>query len=189
VEVLLGFSIVRLRFLFPPLVNGVVVMLIGLTLIPVGMDYAAGGVGAEDYGSLTNLGLAAVVFVVTLLLNQLCRGFLSYGSLLVGVAIGYGLSFVLGRVDTTGIGAADWFSLPQLLPFGIELQPAAIAMMAFIYVISTMETIGDISGTLAAVGRDPSDSELRGGLVADGVMSGLAALFGAFPNTSYSQNV
>ncbi|MGB6000213.1 MAG: solute carrier family 23 protein, partial [Thermoanaerobaculia bacterium] len=189
VEIVLGFSIVRLRRLFPPLVNGIVVMLIGLTLIPVGMDYAAGGVNAEDYGSLTNLGIAAVVFLITLLLNQFGRGFVSYASMLIGVTVGYAAAFSLGKVDLTHVADAAWFALPRPLAYGLEFQWTAILVMGFIYVISTMETIGDITGTIAAVGREPTDSELRGGLIADGVMSGFAALFSAFPNTSYSQNV
>lgn len=189
VEVALGFSIVPLRKLFPPLVTGVVLMLIGLTLIPVGMDYAAGGVGASDYGSLPNVGIAAVVFVLTLGLNQYGRGFVKYTSVLIAVIAGYVLAVVMGKVAFTGIATADWFSLPRPLAFGLELHWGPILMMGFIYVISAMETIGDISGIVAAEGRDPTTSELRGGLVADGVMSGLAALFSTFPNTSYSQNV
>ncbi len=189
VEVALGFSIVRVRRFFPSLVNGIVVMLIGLTLIPVGMDYAAGGVGAEDYGSLTNLSIAGVVFLVTLVLNQASRGFLSYASMLIGVVAGFVLALLLGRVDLSGIAGAAWLSLPRPFAFGIEFHAKAILLMAFIYLISTMETLGDISGILAAKGRDPSSDELRGGLVADGVMSGVAALFSALPNTSYSQNV
>ncbi|MCP4655173.1 MAG: purine permease [bacterium] len=189
VEVVIGFSIVRLRRLFPPLVNGTVVMLIGLTLIPVGMDYAAGGVGADDYGSSFNLGLAGIVLLLTLLLNQYTRGFLSYASVLLGAGTGYAVALLTGRIDGSGIAEAGWFALPRPGVLGLEFAWAPILVMAFIYVISTMETIGDISGTLAAVDRDPSDRELRGGLVADGVMSAVAALFGAFPNTSYSQNV
>ena len=189
VEVALGFSIVRLRGLFPPLVNGIVVMLIGLTLIPVGMDYAAGGRGASDYGSLTNLGIAAVVFLVTLLLNQFSKGFLRYASMLVAVGMGYAIAAFFGKVDLSGVAEASWFALPRLWAYGLEFAWGPIVVMGFIYVISTMETIGDISGTLAAVGRDATNEELRGGLVADGVMSAFAALFSAFPNTSYSQNV
>ncbi|MCH7563782.1 MAG: purine permease [Gemmatimonadetes bacterium] len=189
VEVALGFSIVPLRKLFPPLVTGVVLMLIGLTLIPVGMDYAAGGVGASDYGSLPNLGIAAVVFVLTLGLNQYGRGFVKYTSVLIAVIVGYVLALVLGKVTYAGIATADWFSLPRPLALGLEFHWGPILLMGFIYVISAMETIGDISGIVAAAGRDPTTSELRGGLVADGVMSGLAALFSTFPNTSYSQNV
>ncbi|MFQ5550401.1 MAG: uracil-xanthine permease family protein [Gemmatimonadales bacterium] len=189
IEVVLGFSITRARRLFPPLVNGVVVMLIGLTLIPVGMDYAAGGVGAVDYGSAANLGVAGIVFAVTLLLNQFGRGFVSYASMLIGIAAGYAVSLGLGVVEFAGVGEAAWLAIPLPLQLGLEFHPQAILLMGFIYVISTMETLGDITGTMAAVGREPTDAELSGGLVADGVMSGLAALFSALPNTSYSQNV
>jgi len=95
----------------------------------------------------------------------------------------------LGRVDLSAIGERGLVALPRPLAFGLEFHGSAIALMAFVYVISTMETIGDISGTMAACGRPPSERELRGGLVADGVMSGLAALVNAMPNTSFSQNV
>ena len=189
VEVVLGFAIKPLRRFFPPLVNSIVVMLIGLTLIPVGMDYAAGGKNASDYGSLFNLGTAALVFVVTLALHQYARGFLSYASMLLGIVAGYAVALFFGRVDFAPFITADWFALPRPLAFGFELHWTPIFIMAFVYVISTMETLGDISGIVAAEGREPTDEELRGGLVADGVMSALAALMSAFPNTSYSQNV
>jgi NCS2 family nucleobase:cation symporter-2 len=189
VEIFLGFAIVRLKRLFPPLVNSIVVMLIGLTLIPVGMDYAAGGKNAEDYGSLVHLGLAATVLLVTVFLNRFGRGLLAYASLLIGILTGYVLAVFLGRVDFSVVAEADWLAFPRPMAFGLEFAWAPIFLMGFIYVISTMETIGDISGIVAAVDRNPTTEELRGGLVADGVMSGLAALFSAFPNTSYSQNV
>lgn len=189
VEVVIGFSFTRVRRWFPPLVTSVVVMLIGLTLIPVGVDYAAGGIGAEDYGSMRNLGIAAVVLLVTLILNQYASGFLAYASVLAGVVVGYVLSVISGAVDFSAVSSAAWLSVPRPLPFGLTFEWSAILIMAFIYVISSIETIGDITGVIAAAGREPTDRELKGGLVADGASSGLAALFGAFPTTSYSQNV
>ena len=189
VEVTIGFSFGRIHRIFPPLVNGVVVMLIGLTLIPVGMDYAAGGAGADDYGALANLGIAGVVFVITLVLNRFSRGFTSYASMLFGVIAGYALAASLGRVDFSGIADAAWLSVPRPLAFGLAFHWNAVLLMGLVYVISAMETLGDIAGTIAAVGRYPSQREFKGGLIADGVMSGIAALFSAFPNTSYSQNV
>ena len=189
VEVVMGIGVARARKLFPPLVTAIVVMLIGLTLIPIGMDYAAGGAGSDDYGSIAHLSLAALVLVVTLLLNQFTRGFWSYGSILVGVLVGYGVAFVFGQVDFVVVGEASWLALPRPLPFGLELHWGPIALMAVIYVVSAVETIGDISAVVVAAGREPTTAELKGGLLADGVMSGVAALFGGFPNTSYSQNV
>lgn len=189
VEIVLGFSIGKLHHLFPPLVNGIVVMLIGLTLIPVGVDYAAGGVGAADYGAPVNLLVAGTVFVTILVLNQFGRGMLSHAAVLWGVGLGWALAGGLGMVDVSPVGAASWLQLPAPLAFGFEVRWSAVLVMSFIYVVSTMETIGDISGTVAAEGREPTPAELRGGLVADGVMSALAGVFSAFPNTSYSQNV
>ncbi len=189
VEIGLGFSFERIKKYFPPLVTAIVVMLIGLTLIPVGMDYAAGGVGSIDYGSLSNIGIAGVVFVLTIFFNQKFKGLLSYASLLISAVIGYGIAFSIGKVDLSGVIQAPWFTFPKPLEFGLEFHFTPILIMAFIYVISAVETIGDISGTVAATGRSPFPRELRGGLIADGVMSGLGALINAFPNTSYSQNV
>ncbi len=188
-EVIIGYSYDKFRRFFPPLATGIVVMLIGLTLAPVGMDYAAGGVGAADYGSYTNLGIAAVVLIVTLLLNQFATGFLSYASMIIGALVGYIVALFVGKVSPTAVAELGWFSLPTPLRFGLEFHAAPIIMMAFIYVVSALETLGDISGTVAAIGRRPSSREMKGGLIADGVMSGIAALFSAFPNTSYSQNV
>lgn len=189
VEVLLGAWIGQLKRLFPPLVNGTVVMLIGLTLVPVGMDYAAGGVGAADYGSMANLAVAGLVGLVTLGLNRFSRGFLRHGSLLVGAVVGYLVAIGLGKVDFSAVAETGWLEVPRPLAMGLEFHFMPILVLSFVYVVSAMETLGDIAGTLAAVGRQPTTRELRGGLIADGVMSGLAALFSAFPNTSYSQNV
>lgn len=189
VEILMGLGYRRIAAIFPPLTAAIVVILIGLTLMPVGLDYAAGGKTAGDYGAFHHLGVAGAVFLVIVLLNQLCTGFLSYASIVIGAAVGYVIALALGQVDFSGVADAAWFRLPPFAPYGLEFEIAPILLMAFIYVISALETMGDISATVAALGRLPSDREMRGGLVADGVMSGLAALFGAFPNTSYSQNV
>ncbi|GAB4524782.1 MAG: nucleobase:cation symporter-2 family protein [Haliangiales bacterium] len=189
VEVIMGLGYTRIARIFPPLTAAIVVILIGLTLVPVGLDYAAGGVAADDYGAAHHLLIAGVVFVITLLLNQLGRGFLSYASIIIGAAVGYLLALGLGLVDFSRVAQYDWFSLPRPLPFGLSFELTPILLMSFIYVISGLETMGDISATTAALGRLPRTREMRGGLIADGVMSALAPIFGAFPNTSYSQNV
>ncbi len=189
VEVIAGISLRRIRKYFPPLVSGTVVMLIGLTLIPVGMDYVAGGVGASDYGSFMNLGVAGIVLLVTLALNQLFDGFLRIGSVFIGIVVGYIVAIPLGMVDFSTVAQAGWITVPTPLKFGLTFEPGAILTVAFLYVITAMETIGDISGTVSATGRDATKDELQGGLMADGVMSAFASIFNAMPNTSYSQNV
>ena len=192
VEMVMGVSLDRFRHYFPPLVTGIVVMLIGLTLIPTGMNYAAGasaGPSAQGYGSFTNLGLAGLVLVVTLVLNQFFEGFLRVVSVFVGIVVGYVAAFALGVVDLSAVGSAGWITVPVPLKYGLAFEPSAILTVAFLYVITGMETIGDISGTVSATGRDATQEEMRGGLIADGVMSAFGAVFNALPNTSFSQNV
>ncbi len=189
VELLMAYGVATVRRLFPPLVSAIVVMLIGLTLVPIGMDYAAGGVGAADYGSFVHLSLAGIVLVVTLVLNQSFRGFLSYGSILIAVAVGYAVAAAFGMISVVPVAEAQWVAVPRVIPFGLELHLGPLLLMAIIYAVSAVETIGDVSAVVASTGRDVTSKELRGSLLADGAMSGLASLVGAFPNTSFSQNV
>jgi NCS2 family nucleobase:cation symporter-2 len=192
VEILMGASFDRVRDYFPPLVTGIVVMLIGLTLIPTGMNYAAGasaGPSAEGFGSFANLGLAGLVLLVTVGLNQFFDGFLRIVSVFVGIAVGYVAALALGMVDLSAVATAGWVTVPVPLKYGLAFEPSAIVTVAFLYVITGIETIGDISGTVSATGREATRRELRGGLFADGVMSIVGAVFNALPNTSYSQNV
>ncbi|EJN59416.1 uracil-xanthine permease family protein [Halogranum rubrum] len=189
VEVLIGYFIDDVRGLFPPLVTGIVVMLVGLTLIPVAMDYSAGGPGAATYGNLENVGLAALVFLIAICLNQFFDGFLKMVSVLIAVVVGYLAAIPLGLLDLSGVASAGWISIPMPLSYGVAFEPSAILVVAFAYIITAIETIGDVSGTTESVGRDPEGRELKGGLVADGVMSAVAGVFNAFPNTSFSQNV
>ena len=189
IEIVIGYFYDDLQRLFPPLVTSIVVMLVGLTLIPVAIDYAAGGPGAETYGEFTNIGLALLVFAVAVGLNQFLEGFLSVASVLIAVVVGYLAAIPLGLLDLSGVASAGLVSLPRPLEFGVSFEPTAILIVAFAYVITSIETIGDIEGTTGTVDRRPSSDEMEGGLVADGVMSMIAGLFGAFPNTSFSQNV
>lgn len=188
-EIWLGFAHDRVDRFVPPLVGGIVVMLIGLTLIPIGMDYAAGGPSAQQYGSFVNLGLAAFVFFLALALDQVFEGILRLGSVFVGILVGYVVAVPLGSVDLSPVARAGWVAVPDPLQYGLAFEPGAIIVVAFLYAVTGVETIGDVSGTLAVVGREPTEDELRGGLLADGVMSAVGAVFGAVPTTSFSQNV
>ena len=189
IEVVLGYFFDDVEDYFPPLVTGIVVMLVGLTLIPIAIQYSAGVPDTPGFGSVKNLGLAALVLVVALVTNQFFTGFMRSASVLIAVVVGYLAAIPLGLLDLSAVGEAAWFSLPTPLAFGLEFEPSAILLVAFAYIITSMETIGDVAGTTEAVGRDPTSEETKGGLVADGVMSAFAAIFNAFPNTSFSQNV
>ena len=125
VECLVGWQFKRIRPFFPPLVTGLVVVIIGLYLIPVGMDYAAGGVGAADYGSLTNLGLASLVLSIAVALNMFTSGVTRLLSVLVGIVVGYGVAVALGVVDFGPIADAAWFAVPRPGEFGFAFEPVS----------------------------------------------------------------
>jgi xanthine permease len=190
VQILLGMSLRWLRWLFPPLVSGVVVLVIGIGLLPVGITYAAGGAGAEDFGAPVHLALAGFVMLVTIVVNQFTRGFLSAAAVLIGVLAGYVAAIPLGLVDFGPIADASWASVPMPLEFGLSFPVAAVVGMAVVAIASSVETIGDLSAiTRGGAGREITHRELSGGVMGDGVGTSLAALFGAMPNTSFSQNV
>ena len=189
----LGTVIGRIRHWLPPLVTGLVVLMIGLALVKVGIQYAAGGVpliGKPEYGTLIHWGLALVVIVVTLGLKFFTRGMLSVSAVLLGLLAGYGVAFAMGMVSFDNIGRAAWFSAPNPLHFGIVFNAAAFIGMCLMGVISAIETVGDVSGiTKGGAGREATPEEVRGGTLADGLGTAISGVFGALPNTSFSQNV
>ena len=208
-EGVLGFCLKPLRKFLPPVVTGSVVMAIGLSLISVGISYFGGGSSNADFGSAVNLILGLFVLAVIIALKHYCKGFVSAASVLIGIAAGYVLATILGFIlPTTGInaegaeftyswvvqwskvGSAAWFSVPKILPVKPVFDMRAILPMVLMFVVTAVETIGDISAVQeGGLGREATDSELAGGVICDGVGSSLAAVFGVLPNTSFSQNV
>ncbi|MXV61648.1 purine permease [Natronorubrum sp. JWXQ-INN-674] len=189
VEGLIGWQFKRIKPFFPPLVTGLVVVIIGLYLIPIAMEYAAGGVGDPDFGAAHNIALASLVLFIAVALNMLTRGVTRILSILVALAVGYAVAVLFGLVDFSPIGEAAWVAIPEPTRFGVEFEPIAIVMFAFLFLVSAMETVGDMSGVTAAEGRNPTNEEFRGGLFNDGLLSSIGSIFAAFPITSFSQNV
>lgn len=188
-EIVLGFFIKPLRRLFPPVVTSLVIISIGLSLLPVGINYFGGGNGAPDFGSHNHLIVGTFVILVIVVMKQF-HGFLNNASILIGITAGYILAIMLGMVDFTPVREAAWISLPQFMPVKPEFNLEAIIAMAIMFVATTVETVGDVSGiTNGGLNREATDEELQGGVLADGVGSLVAAFFGVLPNTSFSQNV
>tara|TARA_R110002110_G_scaffold415612_2_gene651679 strand:+ start:138716 stop:140092 length:1377 start_codon:yes stop_codon:yes gene_type:complete len=190
---LLGTFIGKIRFALPPLITGIVVLLIGLILVKVGIQYAAGGVpaiGKPEYGSLQNWAVAGSVIVVTLGLKFFARGMWSVAAVLIGLIVGYIFAYALGMVSFANVGRAAFFEVPELFPFGVEFTTAAIVGFCLMAFVSAVETVGDVSGIAkGGAGREATDKEIVGATYADGLGSAVAGLFGALPNTSFSQNV
>ncbi len=189
-EIILGFFIKPLKKHFPPVVTGVVVISIGLSLIPTGIKFFAGGVGAEDFGSPSNLFLGFLVMAIIIFLMQFTKGFAKTSAILIGIIVGYIVAIFMGKVDFSGVATAGWISIPKPFAFGFKFDIEVIIPMLIMYIATAVETVGDVSGiTVGGLDRDATDRELSGAVLADGVGSAIAACFGVLPNTSFSQNV
>ncbi len=193
----IGTFIGRIRFALPPLVTGLVVTLIGLALVQVGIQYAAGGVpaiGTEEYGSALNWSAALIVVVVTLALKFFARGMLSVSAVLIGLVVGYLYAILVGILPVADI-AGSWsnaaaFALPQPFRYGFEFSAAAVLGFCLMAFVSAIETVGDVSGIAkGGAGREATDREITGATYADGLGTAIAGVFGGLPNTSFSQNV
>lgn len=204
-----GFLIKPLRKFFPAVVTGTVVLSIGLSLIGVGVNSFGGGNNANDFGSVENLLLGFLVLVVIIILKHGTTGMTSASSILIGIIVGYIAAAIMGAVlPHTAVNAegveytkawvlnwdkvaqAEWIALPSLLPVKLRFDLRAIIPVLIMFVVTAVETVGDISGVMeGGMGREATDSELSGGVVCDGIGSSFAALFGVLPNTSFSQNV
>ena len=208
-EGVLGVFLKPLRRFFPAVVTGTVVLSIGLSLISVGMNSFGGGFKAKDFGSAENLGLGLFVLVVILIFKHGTKGITSYSSILMGIIAGYFASIVMSFVlPTTAVTAkgveytkswvinwdkvsqAAWFDIPELFPVDIVFDMRAIIPVAIMFIVTAVETVGDISGVMeSGFGREADDKELSGGIICDGLGSSFAAILGVLPNTSFSQNV
>lgn len=190
VAILFGVFVKQLRVFFPPMVTGTVIFTIGLSLYPTAVKYMAGGAGAADFGSWQNWLVAAITLAVVIFCNNFTRGVTKLASILMGIVVGYLVALCFGMVDFSSVGAAGIVAVPVPFKFGIKFVPAACVSMAVMYVVNSVQTIGDLtSTTLGGLDREPTDRELSGGIVCQGAASVVGALFGGLPTASYSQNV
>ena len=191
----LGSVIQKLRFMFPPLVTGLVILAIGLYLIPVAIKYAAGGaadfqMAADSFGSSKHWTVALTVVVISLACKFLTKGLISNAAILIGLVAGYIAAMAMGMVSFSGVTKAAWFQVPTVMPYGFEISIGAVIGVTLVSIVSAIETVGDTSATTkAGAGRDATDGEIAGATYADGLGTAVAAVFGGLPNTSFSQNV
>ena len=215
-EAVLGFFVKPLRKFFPPVVTGTVVLSIGLSLISVGVNSFAGGNSNRDFGALENLFVGLVVLIVIVILKHFTKGLTSTSCILFGIIAGYILctvmAFILPTtataeveiegvkqtveytkswvVDWSRISTAKWISIPKLMPVKPTFDINAILSIIIMFLVTAVETIGDISGCIeGGMGREATAKELSGGVVCDGCGSFISSLFGTLPTTSFSQNV
>ena len=195
IVVLASRFIQRASAVITPVVTGTVVTLIGLTLIEVGMVSVGGGYGARSdgtFGSPQNLGLAALVLVVIIVFNSSRSPRLRMLSVVLGLLAGYAAALVLGRLDLSALSSAPWLNVPVPFRFGMSFDASAFLPFLFMYLITVMESIGDLTATSSLTGQPISGpvyfKRLRGGLLADGINSLIGACLNSFPSTTFAQN-
>ena len=189
-EGLLGLFAKYWRGIIAPIVSACVVTAIGFSLLSVGANSFAGGVGSSDFGSAQNWFLGSITLICCILFNIFAKGHLKQLSVLFGLVVGYIVALVMGKVDLSALEGVGLVSLPQIMPYKPVFNISAIVSVTMIFLVSATETIGDTSAmTSTALGRDVTEKEISGSLACDGLISSLSACFGCMPITSFSQNI
>lgn len=192
VQVLLSRCIGALQRLVTPLTTGIVITLIGVSLIKVGITDLGGGFKAPDFGAPRNLALGALVFLLILLLNRSRQPWLRLSAIVVGLAVGSLAAWASGKLVPQPLPDLPLVSVPQPFRYGFAFDWTAFVPVALVYVISTIETVGDLTAN-CMLSRQPIEGpgyleRLKGGVLGDGVSCLIAATFSAFPNTTFAQN-
>lgn len=180
----------KLVKLFPPVVTGSVVTVIGVTLVPAAINDMAGGVGSKDFGSLENLALAFGVLLFIIIMYRFFDGFIRSISILLGLLFGTIVAAFMGKVSLQAVGEADWFHGIQPFYFGtptFELTP--IITMILVACVGVVEATGVYFALSDICNKKIGEKELTKGYRAEGLAMVLGGIFNAFPYTTYSQNV
>jgi xanthine permease XanP len=192
IEIFLSQFLHKLKAFVTPLVTGIVITTIGLYLIKVGMTDLAGGYNAPDFGSFENLGLGLGVLLTIIILNQSKVVLLRSGAIFFGLLVGFIAAYFMGKVDFSKLATMDYLAIPIPFKYGFSFDFAAFFPVALIYLITVIESAGDLTAT-SMVSKQPISgpvyqSRIRGGVLGDGINSLIAAAFNTFPNTTFSQN-
>lgn len=194
VEMLVSRILKYARRIITPLVSGIVVTLIGMSLIKVGIISCGGGdASAPDFGSLQNIGIALMVLVLIIIFNRSSNRFLRMGSIVIGLIVGYAVSWWLGMVDFSSIQSYAGINYPQPFKYGLSFDFSSILGLGLVYLITSIEAYGDITAN-SLISEEPVEGETfiqraEGGILADGFNSMIAGLFfSSFPNSIFAQN-
>ncbi|UPR53115.1 purine permease [Vibrio cyclitrophicus] len=192
VEIVLSRFIEKLKVVITPVVTGIVITTIGISLIKVGVTDIAGGVGAEDFGSGSNLMLGVIVLGTIVALNLSNNNMVRLSSILVGLIVGWGVAILMGKASMVSFASQPLLSIPVPFKYGFAFDWQAFLPIAFIYLITVIETTGDLTANSMFSGQPIKGQKyinrLKAGVLGDGVNSLIAAVFNTFPNTTFSQN-
>jgi len=197
IEMILSRFLQHLRQVITPVVTGTVVILIGISLVKVGFTDMAGGAWLlnnkpELFGTAKNLSLAFLVLIIVIIMASTKNKFLRMGSIVIGLIVGYIVAAFMGLVNFSALKGLPVISVPIPFKYGFSFNLPAFIGVGFIYLITTIESTGDLTAT-SMVSGEPVKGDLyiqriKGGVLGDGVNSAIAAMFNTFPNTTFSQN-
>lgn len=195
VEMLVSRVLRYTRRIITPLVSGIVVTLIGLSLIKVGITACGGGEVAKiagTFGAFENIGLAALVLLVIVFFNRSSNHYLRMSSIVIGLVVGYVVAWMMGMVNFSAMQNFGTFNIPVPFKYGISFDWSSIIALALVYLITAIEAYGDITANSLISGQ-PVEGEVfmkraSGGILGDGVNSMLAGIFNSFPNSIFAQN-
>ena len=181
----------RLLHLFPPVVTGTVITIIGVTLIPVAILSAGGGdPTAPDFASLRNFGFAGGTLLLILMIYRFSRGFMSSIAVLLGLVVGTAVAAAFGLVDFSGVAKAGWLGVTTPFRFGLPtFSLAAIISMVVVMLITAVETTGDVFATGEIVGKTIHQEDIARALRADGLSTLLGGILNSFPYTCFAENI
>ncbi|MGI5404738.1 nucleobase:cation symporter-2 family protein [Streptomyces sp. CA-135486] len=176
--------------LFPPVVTGTVITVLGLVLIPVGLNDAAGGVGSPHFGDPENFAYAGGTMVFILVLMKLGRPFLSSIAILLGLVAGTAVAFLLGDTSFADVGKANWLGVITPFHFGApQFQWFPILLMLIVMLITMVETTGDTYAIGDIVGKKIDGETVARALRADGAATALGGVLNSFPYVAFAENV
>lgn len=194
-EILLSRVLEFAQRVITPLVSGIVVTLIGLTLIQVGLVSMGGGyaaMGDGTFGSLDKLALAGTVLAIIVLLNSARNPYIRVASIVIAMLVGVALAYFMGMVDTSKMSETALIALPVPMQYGLSFDWSLFIPLVLIFLITALEAIGDITATSEVSGEPVKGpiymKRIKGGVLADGLNSAIAAVFNSFPNSTFSQN-
>lgn len=192
IEILLSRFIDKLKVVITPVVTGIVITTIGISLIKVGVTDIAGGFGAEDFGAQSNLMLGAIVLGIIVALNLSQNIMVRLSSILIGLSIGWAIAIAMGKAFMPDFASQPLLSIPVPFKYGFAFDWQAFLPIAFIYLITAIESTGDLTANSMFSGQPIQGPKyikrLKAGVLGDGVNSLIAAVFNTFPNTTFSQN-
>lgn len=195
VEMLISRLLKYTRKIITPLVSGIVVTLIGMSLIKVGITACGGGAVAKSngtFGSFEHVGLAALVLLLIIFFNRSSARYLRMSSIVIGLVIGYAVAWCMGLVDFSSVQSYGGFNIPVPFKYGLSFDWSAFIALGLVYLITAIEAYGDITAN-SLISGEPVEGKTfvkraSGGILADGFNSMLAGVFNSFPNSVFAQN-